>query len=90
MSLSKLDDIKGMKVEYKGIKGKIEQVSTNQEILYAGDVAYYEMWYYRIDIITEEGYEVSIKATNKETIERIGKAIEQIKEENTDNILVIY
>lgn len=89
MSLSKLDDIKGMKVEYKGIKGKIEQVNTNQEILYAGDVAYYEMSYYRIDIITEEGYEVSIKATNKETIERICKAIEQIKEDE-ENILVIY
>lgn len=90
MSLNKLDDIKGMKAEYKGIKGIIEQVSTNQEIFYAGDVAYYEMSYYRIDIITEEGYEVSIKATNKETTERICKAIEQIKEENTDNILVIY
>lgn len=89
MALSKLDDIKGMKIEYKGIKGKIEQVSTDQEILYAGDVAYYEMSYYRIDIITEEGYEVSIKATNKETIERICKAIEQIKEDE-ENILVIY
>lgn len=89
MTLSKLDDIKGMKVEYKGIKGKIEQVSTNQEIFYAGDVAYYEMSYYRIDIITEEGYEVSIKTTNKETIERICKAIEQIKEDK-ENILVIY
>lgn len=90
MTLSKLDDIKGIKIEYKGIKGIIEQVSTDQEILYADDVAYYEMSYYRIDIITEEGYEVSIKATNKETIERICKAIGQIKEENTDNILVIY
>ncbi len=90
MTLSKLDDIKGIKIEYKGIKGIIEQVSTDQEILYADDVAYYEMSYYRIDIITEEGYEVSIKATNKETIERICKAIGQVKEENTDNILVIY
>lgn len=90
MSLNKLDDIKGMKAEYKGIKGIIEQVSTNQEIFYTGDVAYYEMSYYRIDIITEEGYEVSIKATNKETIERIDKAIEQIKEEDKENILVIY
>lgn len=89
MTLSKLDNIKGMKVEYKGIKGKIEQVSIEQEILYAGNVAYHEMLYYRIDIITEEEYEVSIKTTNKETIERICKAIEQIKEDK-ENILVIY
>lgn len=88
-NINQYRNIKGLEVQFKGIKGTVKQVSAYQETYYADNIKYYEELFYKVDITTEDGYEITIKPLTKRIIEKMYKIKRIIEENNLQNGFII-
>lgn len=88
-TINKHKDIKGLRIEFKGIKGTVEQVSIKKETYYANNLKYYEEIFYEIEILTDDMYTVKIYPIAEGTLKALYKSNKIIKEYKLNNGLKI-
>ena len=82
-------DIVGMRIQFKGIEGTIEQVNIKKEIYYADNIKYNEDVFYEIEILTDDMYTIKIYPIAIGTLEELYKSKKIIEEYNLNNELKI-
>lgn len=82
-------DIRGLRIEFKGIKGTIEQVSVKKETYYADNLKYYEEVFYEIEILTDDMYTIKIYPIAEGTLKELYKSKKIIEEYKLNNGLKI-
>lgn len=89
MNNSEIIDTKGLRIEIKGIKGTIEQVSEKKETYYADNIIYHKEVFYEIEILTDDMYTVKISPIAEGTIKELYKSKKIIEEYKKNNSLKI-
>lgn len=82
-------DVKGLRIQFKGIEGTMEQVSAKQETYYTHNIRYYTETYYEIEILTDDMFTVKISPIAKGTLKEMYRANKIIKEYELNNGLRI-
>ena len=88
-TINQYKDIKGLRIEFKGIKGTIEQVSVNKETYYADNLKYYEEIFYEMEVLTDDMYTVKIYPIAEGTLKELNKSKRIIEEYKLNNGLKI-
>lgn len=88
-TINQYKDIKGLRIEFKGIKGTIEKVSVKKETYYVDNLKYYEEIFYEIEVLTDDMYTVKIYPIAEGTLKELNKSKRIIEEYKLNNGLKI-
>ena len=88
-AINQYKDIEGLRIQFKGIEGIIEQVNIKKETYYADNIKYYEEVFYEIEILTDDMYTVKIYPIAEGTLKELYKSNKIIKEYKLNNGLKI-
>lgn len=88
-AINQYKNIEGLRIQFKGIEGIIEQVNIKKETYYADNIKYYEEVFYEIEILTDDMYTIKIYPIAKGTLEELYKSKRIIEEYKQNNRLKI-
>lgn len=88
-AINQYKDIEGLRIQFKGIEGIIEQVNIKKETYYADNIKYYEEVFYEIEILTDDMYTIKIYPIAQGTLKELYKSKKIIEEYNLNNGLKI-
>ena len=66
-----LKDLLGFKIKYKQITGKITSIDLVKERYYADNIKYFEQSFYKIEILTDDMYTITIYPIADGTIKEL-------------------